>query len=69
MLCIVALYAAAFVAAGFAFDSPERILSGLAEIVLSRDTLITDYMGVGGIGAATDFAWWCLISSALRTHK
>ncbi|MDM0002338.1 DUF1576 domain-containing protein [Variovorax sp. J22P240] len=52
VLCIVALYAAAFVAAGFAFDSPDRILSGLVEIVVSRDTLTTDYMGVGGIGAA-----------------
>ncbi|MDM0014555.1 DUF1576 domain-containing protein [Variovorax sp. J22P168] len=52
VLRIVALYAAYFVAAGFLFDSPARILDGLADILLSRDTLITDYMGVGGIGAA-----------------
>ncbi len=52
VLAFVAAYALLFVVAGFFFDSPARIAQGLVEIVRSRDTLVTDYMGVGGVGAA-----------------
>lgn len=37
---------------GLFFDSPAGILQGLERIVTDPDYLITDYMGVGGIGAA-----------------
>ena len=37
---------------GLALDTPQAIVRGLLAIVGSRDTLITDYMGLGGIGAA-----------------
>ena len=50
-LQIVAAYAAAFVVFGFIVDSPADIAGGLAAILMSRDTLLTDYFGVGGIGA------------------
>jgi hypothetical protein len=33
-------------------SSPGKILNGLIEIITTRDALITDYIGVGGIGAA-----------------
>jgi hypothetical protein len=33
-------------------SSPGEILNGLIEIITTRDALITDYIGVGGIGAA-----------------
>lgn len=36
----------------FIIDSPKEIFYGLKSIVLSSDILITDYMEVGGIGAA-----------------
>jgi len=37
---------------GFFFDSPMGILQGLFNIIIEPDFLITDYFGVGGIGAA-----------------
>jgi hypothetical protein len=37
---------------GLLFDTPAGILQGLERIVTDPDYLITDYMGVGGIGAA-----------------
>jgi hypothetical protein len=51
ILRVVAAYAAVFVAFGFLVDTPADIARGLVAILLSRDTLLTDYFGVGGIGA------------------
>ena len=51
LLLVVAAYAAAFVAFGLALDGPAAVARGLAAIVTTRDTLLTDYFGVGGIGA------------------
>ena len=51
LLCVVAAYAAAFVAFGLLVDAPADILRGLVAICVSRDTLLTDYFAVGGIGA------------------
>lgn len=42
----------ALVIMGFFFDTPTGILAGLGNIVTDPDYLITDYMGVGGMGAA-----------------
>ncbi len=50
ILLIVALYAGLFVAFGFILDTPEAIVRGLVAIATSRDTLLTDYFGVGGLG-------------------
>ena len=36
----------------FCLDSPSEIFHGLKSIILSSDILITDYMELGGIGAA-----------------
>jgi len=57
---IVAGYALAFVLFGLLIDTPSEVLHGLGAILISRDTLLTDYMGVGGIGAA-------LVSTGLLT--
>jgi Protein of unknown function (DUF1576) len=51
-LGIVALVAASFVVAALFLDSPQALWQGVLRILASRDTLITDYMGLGGIGAA-----------------
>ena len=45
---------------GLALDTPEEIWNGLMHIVVDPDYLITDYMEVGGVGAA-------LVNSALLT--
>jgi hypothetical protein len=50
ILMIVAAYAAAFVLFGLMLQSPAVLLGGLAHIVTTRDALLTDYFGVGGIG-------------------
>ena len=52
ILCVVAGYAAAFVVFGLAVDGPAAVARGLLEILTTRDTLLTDYFGVGGIGGA-----------------
>ena len=52
ILMVVAGYAAAFVLFGLAVDGPAKVLHGLVEIVTTRDALLTDYFGIGGIGAA-----------------
>ena len=41
-----------FIVFAFCLDSPSEIFHGLKSIILSSDILITDYMEVGGIGAA-----------------
>ena len=52
ILLIVAGYAAAFVVFGLAVDGPAAVARGLVAIITTRDTLLTDYFGIGGIGAA-----------------
>ncbi len=52
MLAIVALFPLAFIVAAFALASAHELFDGLLAILRSRDTLTTDYMGLGGIGAA-----------------
>ena len=52
ILCIVSLFPLAFILIGLAIDTPAEIFSGMVRILTSRDTLITDYIGLGGIGAA-----------------
>ncbi|HMM90987.1 DUF1576 domain-containing protein [Bradyrhizobium sp.] len=51
-LLMVAAYAAAFVIFGLAVSGPEATALGLEAILFSRDTLLTDYIGLGGIGGA-----------------
>lgn len=51
ILAIVAAYASAFVVFGLLVDGPAAVLRGLVEIVTTRDALLTDYFGVGGVGA------------------
>jgi hypothetical protein len=51
ILRVVCAYAAAFAAFGLIVDGPERVLHGLLSIVTTRDALLTDYFGIGGIGA------------------
>ena len=41
-----------FVIAGCLVDPPANVVTGLAAIITSRDTLVTDYIGTGGLGAA-----------------
>jgi hypothetical protein len=50
-LRVVCAYAAAFVAFGLFVDGRVRVLHGLGQIVTTRDALLTDYFGIGGIGA------------------
>jgi len=52
LLLIVALFPLAFVLFGLVVDPPAVIFRGLVAILTSRDTLITDYIGLGGLGAA-----------------
>lgn len=51
ILLIVAAYGLLFVVFGLAVDGPVRVLHGMGEILVSRDALLTDYFGLGGIGA------------------
>ncbi|MFN5514791.1 MAG: DUF1576 domain-containing protein [Cyanobacteriota bacterium] len=52
ILRIIVVYALTFIIFGFFLSSPSEIFKGLLRIITTRDALITDYMGVGGVGAA-----------------
>ncbi len=52
VLSLVAFYAFTFVVFGLVMSSPSQIWRGLLNILTTRDALITDYIGVGGVGAA-----------------
>ena len=52
VLRVVAFYAAAFVVFGFVTSPPREIFNGLVDILTARDSRLTDYLGVGGTGAA-----------------
>ena len=69
ILFVVAAYAAAFVAFGFLVDTPAVIARGLVAITTSRDTLLTDYFGVGGIGAGCVNAGLLTLCACLVYYK
>jgi len=52
-------------AAAFLIDSPKTIFSGLIKIILTDDTLITDYIALVGVGAAFLNAGLVLICSTV----
>ena len=52
LLLVVCGLAAIFIVFGFAVSGAVEVFHGLGKILFVRDTLITDYMGVGGMGAA-----------------
>ncbi len=49
---IFTIYSLLFVAFGLVMDTPKAILQGLYRIIIEPDFLITDYIEIGGIGAA-----------------
>ncbi|MCK6371063.1 MAG: DUF1576 domain-containing protein [Gammaproteobacteria bacterium] len=69
VLLIVAAYAAAFVGFGFLVDTPAEIAAGLASILLSRDVLLTDYFGIGGIGAGCVSAGLVTLAACFVYHQ
>jgi len=52
LLVLLALFPLAFIATALLLDSPRGLIDGLGNILTTRDALITDYMGLGGIGGA-----------------
>ena len=46
-------FAGALAAMGFLLDDPRNILPGLWKIIITEDSLITDYVQLAGPGAAT----------------
>jgi len=51
-IMIMTFYAASMILFGFIVNSPYEIFQGIYRIIVEPDTLITDYIGVGGMGAA-----------------
>ncbi|WP_048752861.1 DUF1576 domain-containing protein, partial [Crocosphaera watsonii] len=51
ILNIISFYAITFIIFGFVMSPPREIITGLFRILTVRDTLITDYIGIGGMGA------------------
>ena len=69
ILRVVCGYAAAFVVFGLVLDGPMAVLQGLREIVTTRDALLTDYFGIGGIGAACVNAGLLTLGAAFVYHR
>jgi len=51
-LCILLLVAGSFIGLSILTDHPVNIIRGLYQIIIHPDSLITDYLVIGGIGAA-----------------
>lgn len=49
---MTAIVCLSFAVMAFVFDSPAQILAGYYKIHTSRSVLVTDYIGLGGLGAA-----------------
>jgi hypothetical protein len=58
-----------FIVFGFLVDSPEKIVRGMIDIVTTRDALLTDYFGVGGMGAAFVNAGFLTLCSSFIYYK
>ncbi|MCX7890771.1 MAG: DUF1576 domain-containing protein [Burkholderiales bacterium] len=69
ILAVVAAYAAAFVVFGLAVDGPGAVAQGLVAILTTRDALLTDYMGIGGIGGACVNAGLLTLCACFVYHK
>ncbi len=69
ILRVVGAYAAAFVAFGFLLDGPGAVGHGLAEILTTRDALLTDYFGIGGIGAGCVNAGLLTLCAGFVYHR
>ena len=65
ILGVVAAYAAAFVVFGFLVQPAADVLRGLSAILTTRDALLTDYFGVGGIGGGCVSAGLLTLAGAL----
>ncbi|MCX5493439.1 DUF1576 domain-containing protein [Kaistia dalseonensis] len=52
VLLVISAYAGLFILFGLLVSGPIEAVHGLGSILVVRDTLITDYIGVGGIGGA-----------------
>ena len=65
ILGVVAAYAAVFVVFGLLVQPPAGVLRGLGAILTTRDALLTDYFGVGGIGAGCVSAGLLTLAGAL----
>lgn len=60
MYIFLTLYAFSLLLFGLLMDRPDTIIKGLYSIIISPDILITDYIGVGGLGA-------CFVNAGLLT--
>ena len=67
-LLLIAAAAVLFILFGLAVDGPGASIRGLGAIMTVRDTLITDYIGVGGIGGAFLNAGTVTLIAALLYH-
>ncbi len=51
-LSIISIFCLTLIVLALIFESPRAILRGMHEIIIAPDILLTDYIEVGGIGAA-----------------
>lgn len=52
ILLLLSILPLCFLILAFVFDTPGNIFSGIYNIVISPDVLLTDYLKVGGLGAS-----------------
>jgi hypothetical protein len=69
ILLLIAGYALAFIVFGLAIDGPAAVAKGLVAIITSRDTLLTDYFGIGGIGAGCVNAGLLTLCACFVYHR
>lgn len=52
ILLLISFYEMAFIIFGFWIESPGNVFLGLVKIITTQDALLTDYIAIGGMGAA-----------------
>lgn len=52
LLLLLSILPFSFLILAFIFDTPDNIFIGIYNIIISPDVLLTDYLEVGGLGAA-----------------
>ena len=69
ILTIVAFFAVAFIVCGLIEDEPVVVFRGIIAIIQSRDTLLTDYFAIAGVGGSLAHAGLLtLLACALYRH-
>lgn len=69
LLAMMAFIASSFIFCGLIVDGPVKVLIGISAILQARDTLLTDYFGIAGVGGALVHAGLLSLLTCTLYHR